>query len=140
MPTPYERWSEGGKNLRQVILADDQRQVDCNEFHSKCCFDAIETFGKVVKEKTGKPAGCFYGYFQDETVGYAGHLAIDRALTSPYLDFYSSPKGYHYCLAGDPGSSQAPAQSFSRKKLWIEEEETSMKLFLYSIPPEISMN
>ena len=123
MPTPMERWSEGGKNLRQVILADDLRQVDCNEFHSKCCFDAIETFGKVVKEMTGKPAGCFYGYFQDETVGYAGHLAIERALNTPYVDFYSSPKGYHYCLAGDPGSSQAPAQSFARKKLWIEEND-----------------
>jgi hypothetical protein len=105
------------------MLADDQRQVDCNEFHAKSCFDAIETFGKVIKEKTGKPAGCFYGYFQDETVGYAGHLCIERALTSPYLDFYSSPKGYHYCLAGDPGSSQAPAQSFARKKLWIEEND-----------------
>ncbi len=123
MPTPYERWSEGGKNLRQVILADDQRQVDCNEFHSKVCFDAIESFGKVIKEKSGKPAGCFYGYFQDETVGYAGHLCIERALNTPYVDFYSSPKGYHYCLAGDPGSSQAPAQSFARKKLWIEEND-----------------
>lgn len=123
MPTPQERWSEGGKTLRQVLLADDQRQVDCNQFHSKCCFDAIEAFGKVVKEKSGKASGCFYGYFQDETVGYAGHLAIERALNTPYVDFYSSPKGYHYCLAGDPGSSQAPAQSFARKKLWIEEND-----------------
>ena len=123
MPTPPERWSENGKDLRGVLLADDQRQVDCNEFHSKACFDAIEAFGKVIKENSGKAAGCFYGYFQDETVGYAGHLAIDRALTTPYVDFYSSPKGYHYCLAGDPGASQAPAQSFARKKLWIEEND-----------------
>ena len=123
MPTPMERWSEGGKNLRQVLLMDDQRQVDCNEFHSKACFDAIEAFGKTVKETSGKAAGCFYGYFQDETVGYAGHLATERAMTTPYVDFYSSPKGYHYCLAGDPGSSQAPGQSFSLKKLWIEEND-----------------
>lgn len=123
MPTPMERWSEGGKNLRQVLLADDQRQVDCNEFHCKSCFDAIEEFGKVIKSVSGKAAGCFYGYFQDETVGYAGHLCIERALSTPYVDFYSSPKGYHYCLAGDPGSSQAPAQSFARKKLWIEEND-----------------
>lgn len=123
MPTPPERWSENGKDLRGVLLADDQRQVDCNEFHSEACFDAIEAFGKVIKERTGKAAGCFYGYFQDETVGYAGHLATERAMTTPYVDFYSSPKGYHYCLAGDPGSSQAPGQSFSLKKLWIEEND-----------------
>ncbi len=124
MPTPPERWSEGGKDLRGVLLADDQRQYDCNLFHSDACFDAIEAFGKVIKETSGKAAGCFYGYFQDETVGYAGHLATQRALTTPYVDFYSSPKGYHYCLAGDPGSSQAPGQSFARKKLWIEENDS----------------
>ena len=123
IPTPPERWSENGKDLKGVLLVEDQRQVDCNEFHSKACFDAFESFGKVVKEMTGKPAGGFYGYFQDETVGYAGHLATDRAMTTPYLDFYSSPKAYHYCLAGDPGASQAPGQSFARKKLWIEEND-----------------
>ncbi len=124
IPTPPERWSENGKDLRGVLLADDQRQVDCNEFHSQACFDAIEAMGKVVKKTCGKPAGAFYGYFQDETVGYAGHLATERAMTTPYVDFYSSPKGYHYCLAGDPGSSQAPGQSFARKKLWIEENDS----------------
>lgn len=123
IPTPADRWSINGKDLRGVLLAEDQRQVDCNEFHSKACFDAIETFGKVVKDVCGKAAGSFYGYFQDPTVGYAGHLAIERALTTPYVDFYSSPKGYHYCLAGDPGASQAPGQSFARKKLWIEEND-----------------
>lgn len=123
VPTPQERWSENGKDLKGVLLANDQRQVDCNEFHSDACFDAIEAFAKVIKETSGKPAGCFYGYFQDETMGYAGHLATNRAMTTPYVDFYSSPKGYHYCLAGEPGSSQAPGQSFARKKLWIEEND-----------------
>ena len=123
IPTPPERWSINGKDLRGVMLGDDRRQVDCNEFHSDACFDAIEAFGKTVKEVTGKAAGSFYGYFQDPTGGYAGHMAIRRALTTPYVDFYSSPKGYHYCLAGEPGSSQAPGQSFARKKLWIEEND-----------------
>lgn len=124
VPTPPERWSENGKDLRGVLLAGDQRQVDCNEFHSEACFDAIEALGRTVKETCGKPAGGFYGYFQDETVGYAGHLATDRAMATPYVDFYSSPKAYHYCLAGDPGASQAPGQSFARKKLWIEENDS----------------
>lgn len=124
IPTPPERWSENGKDLQGVLLAQDQRQVDCNEFHSKACFDAIEAFGKVIKRVCGKPCGAFYGYFQDETVGYAGHLDTQRAMTTPYVDFYSSPKGYHYCLAGDPGASQAPGQSFARKKIWVEENDS----------------
>ena len=123
IPTPADRWSINGKDLRGVLLADDQRQVDCNEFHTKSCFDAIETFGRVIKETCGKAAGSFYGYFQDPTVGYAGHLAIERAMNTPWVDFYSSPKAYHYCLAGDPGASQAPGQSIARKKLWIEEND-----------------
>lgn len=123
VPTPPERWSIDGKDLRGVLLADDQRQVDCNDFHSAVCFDAVEAFGKVVKDKTGKLCGAFYAYTMDETVAYGGHLAIDRALNTPYVDFYSSPKGYHYCLGGDPGTSQAPGQSIARKKLWIEEND-----------------
>ena len=122
-PIPPERWSISGKDLRSVLLAADKKQADCNEFHSKACFDAIETFGKVVKDTCGKAAGSFYGYTQDPTAGYAGHLAIERALTTPYVDFYSSPKGYNYCLAGEPGASQAPGQSVARKKLWIEEND-----------------
>ncbi|MGI6691792.1 MAG: hypothetical protein ACOX63_13270 [Christensenellales bacterium] len=141
VPTPQERWSFKSeeafpdywrvcqyglpelKDLHSVLLVNDQRQVDCNEFHTIVCFDALENFGKTIKEMVDKPVGAFYGYLQDPTVGYAGHLAIDRALTTPYLDFYSSPKAYHYCLAGDPGASQAPGQSFARKKMWIEEND-----------------
>ena len=123
IPTPMERWSEGGKDLRFVLLADQQLQVDDNEFHSKCCFDALEAFGKAIKETCRKAAGCFYGYLADETAGYGGHLAIQRALECPYLDFFSSPKAYHYCLAGDPGASQAASQSMAKKKLWIEEND-----------------
>lgn len=123
IPSPMDRWSEGGKNLRFVLLADDKVQIDDNEFHSKCCFDALETFAKVIKEASGKAVGCFYGYLADETAGYGGHLEIKRALESPYIDFYSSPKAYHYCLAGDPGASQAASQSMALKKLWIEEND-----------------
>ena len=122
MPTIAERFGND-KTLKGALLVDDQKSVDSNEFHSKCCMDALEAFGKMVKEMTGKPCGSFYGYLQDDTVGYAGHTAFDRALTTPYLDFYSSPKGYHYCQAGDPGTSQAPGQSIARKKLWIEEND-----------------
>lgn len=98
--------------------------IDTFEFHCKVTRHAIETFAKVCYDISGKPNGCFFGYLQDETVGYAGHLGIDELLKSPYIDFMSSPKAYHYCLAGDPGASQAPGQSISNKKLWVEENDS----------------
>ena len=123
IPTADDRWSIHDNSLKGALLAGANWHVDYNAFRSNACFDAIELFGKVVKESCGKAAGSFYGYLQCPTGGKAGHLATDRAVTTPYVDFYSAPKGYHYCLAGDPGSSQAPAQSIARKKLWIEEND-----------------
>ena len=123
IPTADDRWSIHDESLQGVLLTKDRRQVDYNIFRSNACFDAIEYFGKTIKEVCGKAAGAFYGYLQELAGGKAGYLAIDRAVTTPYVDFYSAPKGYHYCQAGDPGASQAPAQSFARKKLWIEEND-----------------
>ena len=123
-PAPQEYWSERGMTLRQLLLCDNQKMVDTFEFHSLVTQRAIHTFAKICYEISGKPNGCFYGYLQDETVGYAGHLRIDRLLASPYIDFMSSPKAYHYCLAGDPGASQGPGQSISLKKLWVEENDS----------------
>ncbi len=123
-PDPQEYWSERGMNLRQLLLCDNQKMIDTFEFHCKVTRHALETFAKVCYDISGKPNGCFFGYLQDETVGYAGHLGIDELLKSPYIDFMSSPKAYHYCLAGDPGASQAPGQSISNKKLWVEENDS----------------
>lgn len=125
-PYPDEYWSEKGMTLDELLLANNQKMVDTAEFHCKATREAIERFSKICFDISGKPNGCFYGYMQDETVGYAGHLWIDELLKSPYVDFMSSPKAYHYCLAGDPGASQAPGQSIQLKpgKLFIEENDS----------------
>lgn len=123
-PVPQEYWSETGMSLSKLLLSDNQKMIDTFEFHSEVTQNAINTFAKICFEISGKPNGCFYGYLQDETVGYSGHLWIDKLLSSPYIDFMSSPKAYHYCLAGDPGASQGPGQSISMKKLWVEENDS----------------
>lgn len=123
-PAPSEYWSERGMTLKELLLADNPKMRDTFEFHCKVTRNAIETYAKICYEISGKPNGCFFGYLQDETVGYAGHLGIDELLSSPYIDFMSSPKAYHYCLAGDPGASQGPGQSISNKKLWVEENDS----------------
>lgn len=124
-PAPQEYWSETGMNLQQLLLANNPKMIDTFEFHCKVTREALERFGKICFDLSGgKPNGCFFGYLQDETVGYAGHLGIDELLKSPYIDYISSPKAYHYCLAGDPGASQSPGQSVSNKKLFVEENDS----------------
>ena len=140
IPTPEETWSCHLKNwretktLRSLLLADDQRQVDWNLFHSEVTFDAIELFARTIKEMTGKVTGVFYGYTLEPSAGYCGQILTDRAMASPWLDFYSAPKSYAYCLGGDPGESQGPGQSFSRKKLWIEENDMRSSNLLKTRP------
>jgi len=142
IPTPEDTWSyyienwKETKDIKKLLLADDQRQVDCNEFHSVCTFDAMELFAKTIKEMTGKPVGTFYGYTLEPAPGYCGQLMLERALNSPWFDFYSAPKSYAYCLGGDPGESQAPAQSVVRKKLWIEENDMRSYNLLKNIPKD----
>ncbi len=96
--------------------------ADYYEFLSDTNVDSIEYFCSTVKEHNPDFfVGAFYGYTAVGGCSHAGHLAIDRALSSPYIDFLSSPKGYHMCNAGQPGGEQAPAQSIARKKIWLDE-------------------
>ena len=96
--------------------------ADYYEFLSNSNVDSIEHFCRTVKEHDPDFfVGAFYGYTAVGGCAHAGHLAIDRALSSPYIDFLSSPKGYHMCNAGQPGGEQAPAQSIARKKIWLDE-------------------
>ena len=52
---------------------------------------------------------------------YAGHLAVEKILSSPDVDFLASPRAYDYCVAGEPGGEQAPTQSYNRRKIWMDE-------------------
>lgn len=85
--------------------------------------NAIEHFGKVVKDKTkDKLVGAFYGYFLHvDNSAYTGHLYIDRLLDSPYIDFFDAPKSYYRNQAGDPGGVLSATQSINRKKIWLDE-------------------
>ena len=95
---------------------------DYYEFVSYANVDSIEHFCRTIKEYNPNFfTGAFYGYTAVAGCCHAGHLAIDRALESPYIDFLSSPKGYYKCYAGQPGGEQAPAQSIARKKIWLDE-------------------
>ena len=101
----------------------DRRSVDYDLFMSEINVDALETFGRVVKENSAdKAVGAFYGYIVHmEKSPYTGHLGWKRILKSPYVDFFAAPKSYYRSGAGEPGGEMAPAVSVNRSKLWLDE-------------------
>lgn len=99
----------------------DRLSVDYDRFMSGVTSDAILHFAAIAK-KTGKLVGCFYGYYLHiDNAAYTGHLAVDRLLDSPYIDFLAAPKSYYHCGYGQPGGEMTVAQSVNRKKLWVDE-------------------
>ena len=124
LPTPEERYAE--LSCVERFFRGDNRQTistDFDIFISEVNVNAIEHFGKIVKDKTGgKLVGTFYGYFiHVNNSAYTGHLAIDRLLDSPYVDFLAAPKSYYRNNAGEPGGVLTATQSINRKKIWLDE-------------------
>jgi len=120
IPSPYLLESDN-TTLESFFLADRQSCIDYNIFTSQMTADAIEYFGKLVKENTGKPVGAFYGYLFVQNATRIGHLAIDQLLNSPDIDFLCSPKMYFRSDAGWSGGEQTPSLSIRRKNIWIDE-------------------
>lgn len=103
--------------------AEQAIAVDMDIFQSEINSDAILHFAKVVREHAPeKLYGAFYGYFLHiNDAAYAGHLAIDRLLDSPDVDFIAAPKSYYRTMAGEPGGVLSATMSINRKKLWLDE-------------------
>ncbi len=100
----------------------DRMIVDYDLFCSEVNATALEYFGEIVKRKTNKLVGAFYGYsLYVDNAAYTGHLALDRLLHSPYIDFFAAPKAYTRTAAGEPGGEICPAQSINLSKLFVEE-------------------
>ena len=113
-------------SLKSVFRAnpEDQILIDYERFMSDVNVNAIEHFGRIVKDETKGQAlvGSFYGYFLEvDRSGYTGHLELDKILNSPYVDFLAAPISYYRRNVGEPGGEIGPAQSINRKKLWFDE-------------------
>jgi len=124
IPSPEERYNKK-ESIEHFFRKYDSQIIssDFDEFISQINFDAIEYFGKAVRENApDKLIGTFYGYFiHIDNPQYTGHLALDRLLNSPYIDFFAAPKPYYRCTAGEPGGVMCPSQSVNLKKLWVDE-------------------
>lgn len=97
--------------------------VDYDEFLSNNVVDALNLFGKTVKENSNnKICGGFYGYFiHIGNAGYAGHLELEKLLNTDYIDFLAAPIPYYRRSVGEPSGEMCSAQSVNLKKLWVDE-------------------
>lgn len=123
MPIPEpDRRAADSSSFEAFVRAGDIHAIDYDLFMSDINADALEHFGRIIKDKTGKPVGAFHGYYLHvDNAAYTGHLALERLLASPYVDFFAAPKSYYRCKAGEPGGELCPAQSVNLKKLWLDE-------------------
>ena len=113
-----------------------------SRFLSDSNIKACEHFCRIVKEANPNyVTGIFYGYILGQpNCSNAGHLAIDKALESKYIDFLASPKGYYKCGPFGPGLEQAPCNSISRNKLYIDEIDNLTHLHFRQTDPEKAKN
>lgn len=137
LPTPEERYGQTD-SVENFFRANKSQTIatDLDYFMSEVNADAIEHFAKTVKTKTnGKLVGTFYGYFMHiNDPAYTGHLAIDRLLDSPYVDFLAAPKSYYRNNAGNPGGSLTATQSINLKKIWLDELDNRTHLAISDDP------
>lgn len=125
IPPPAVREPKGARGAEQNRDSKaGQWAVDYDLFMNACNIDAMEYFGKIVKENTAdKPVGVFYGYIMHVArSAYSSHLGdFERVLNSPYIDFIAAPKPYRRSEPGEPSGEMCPVTSVNARKLWVDE-------------------
>lgn len=123
LPAPEEREFQW-RNTAEFFRETPNRTlcIDCERFTGDVNVNALEHFARIAKTISGKPVGAFYGYYMFvPRSAYTGHLAYERLLASPWIDFIASPKSYRRVEPGEPGSEQVASMSIGRKKLYVDE-------------------
>jgi hypothetical protein len=129
VPTKAARMAASGA-LRDP--ATDQPSIDYALYTSDLVADTIAHFCRVIKEAThgAKIAGAFYGYLLqlcgEQRQQNAGHLALEKVLACPDLDFMCSPTSYAFREIGGKGTSHFMSLFGSIKlhgKLWFNEND-----------------
>ncbi|MBR2345022.1 MAG: beta-galactosidase [Lentisphaeria bacterium] len=129
MPLPAEIDRAGCGELLDPVK--DRRIMDYFRFRNRALGDAIETFGKVIKEESDNRylVGVYYGYFVmfshvNRKLQTVGHLEIERLARSPYVDIFWAPSIYHWRQIGmSDGVMQAAETLTSHGKLVVVEQD-----------------
>jgi len=135
IPTKARRQACGRGALRDP--ATEQDVIDFYRYNSDLVADTIGTFAHAVKEMTGrrKIVGVFYGYLLqlcgEQRQQNAGHLALEKVLASPDVDFLCSPTSYAFRQLGGEGTCHFMSLFDSVKlhgKLWFDENDVRTSL------------
>lgn len=115
----------------------EQASIDFYIYNSELVADTIGCFAKAVKDHTQreKIVGVFYGYLLqlcgEQRQQNAGHLALERVLASPDVDFVTSPTSYAFRQLGGEGTSHFMSLARSVQlhgKLWFDENDIRTSL------------
>ena len=135
IPTKAQRQASQLGWLRDP--AREQAAIDYYLYNSDLVADTIGYFAKAVKDLTQreKIVGVFYGYLLqlcgEQRQQNAGHLALERVLASPDVDFLCSPTSYAFRQLGGEGTCHAMSLLGSVQlhgKLWFDENDVRTSL------------
>lgn len=133
---PSAEYRYGGGNTLEEYFRGSDKDVICRDydlFLADSVANAVEHFAKTAKSIVDKPVGYFYGYFLfTADVQCEGHLAFERIMKCPNVDFLASPTAYHKRGPSEPSFDMTVTQSVNRKKLFLEEIDTRT----YIVPTE----
>ena len=117
----------------------DRPAMDYYECQHELVADDLLFFCRTVKENWPRPVitGAFYGYFFScfNRQAAGGHLALQKVLASPYIDYLSGPQAYlpEATKPGEPYRSRSLLLSMRlHGKLWLDEmDQQPRRTFAY---------
>jgi len=132
IPTKRERISSN-----YLAIRDPSKQMNAIDYDF--CFQDVHTdvmleLCKKAKSVTKNLVGVFYGYtwtgfLRGFYMQNAGHLALHKALRSPYVDFLASPCDYENRILGGASYSQSIPESVTlHGKLFFSEVDPKTSL------------
>ena len=124
VPTAQERW---GKDSFFRSPVTDAKELDFYACYADTHADLLLFMAKTAKELfPGRLCGAYYGYALCNHPPEGSTVLLDKVLSSPYIDFLSSPPPYTPAarLAGGDYLSRGIASTFARygKLLVIEDD------------------
>ena len=126
LPTVAQRTTSAAFALRDPTK--EQQVIDFYQYLSETDADAILQFAHIVKQASGgrSLAGAYYGYMTQHWIHQqdSAHLAVEKALSSPDIDFLMSPPMYSGREIGGTSTFMSAFSSVKlHGKLWLNESD-----------------
>jgi len=130
VPGIVERQSQG-RFLRDPSRGPERKTMDYYDCQQKVTADLLLYWAKYVKQQfPEKLIGAWYGYFFEMAYPPDGQtVEFDKVLSSPYIDFLSSPYGYtaasrHPGGGGQPRIISSPFHRYGKLAFFEDDTRT----------------